>query len=288
MNFVYVSDLLERRFPSVYEGLERILSEHGIGFGVVKKTKDIWIRDYAPIQLDQDGSFVMFRYFPDYLRHGYRHLITDARKIMPGLQGVRNCEFTDIILDGGNVVRHHDKAIVTDKVFRENPGVGSAKLRQELRRLLRVEKLIVIPTEPGDMVGHADGVVRFVDGHRVLVNDYRQVDPSFGSRLDDRLRRAGLEVLKIPYRPWTGRCPGIPPATGNYVNFLRVGRLVVVPSYSIPEDESACLIIQKCFSDGSVHRLDCRNLAAEGGILNCVTSNVWVGLPYDAEGISDE
>ena len=44
-NFVYVSDLLAGRFPSIYEGLERILGGHGIGFGVVRGTKDIWIRD---------------------------------------------------------------------------------------------------------------------------------------------------------------------------------------------------------------------------------------------------
>ena len=44
-NFVYVSDLLAGRFPSVYEGLKRILSKHGIGFGVLVGTKDIWIRD---------------------------------------------------------------------------------------------------------------------------------------------------------------------------------------------------------------------------------------------------
>jgi agmatine/peptidylarginine deiminase len=276
-NFVYVSDLLARRFPSVYEGLERILADHGIGFGIVQGTKDIWIRDYAPIQVDQDGSFVAFRYLPDYLRHGYQHLITDARKFIPDIPGIRSCEFSDITLDVGNVVRHHDKAIVTDKVFRENRGVGRAELRQELQRLLKVETLIVIPTEPGDVVGHADGVVRFVDGGRVLVNDYSRVDGRYGESLSRVFRGAGLAVMKSPYRPCLGICRGMPPATGNYVNYIHLHGLIVFPVYGLPEDEEASNILARAFPDLKILRLDARDLALQGGVYNCITWSVFSG-----------
>ena len=273
-NFVYVSDLLARRFSSVYAGLERILGEHDIGFGVVRGTRDIWIRDYAPIQVDRDGSFVLFRYFPDYLRHGYRHLITDAREFIASIPAIRSCEFSEIILDGGNVVRHGDKAIVTDKVYRENQGMGREELRQELRRLLRVERLIVIPTEPGDVVGHADGMVRFVEGDVILANDYKIVDDRHRATLGRVLGQAGLEVIELPYRPQAGKARGIPSASGCYLNYLRVGRLIVLPSFGLPEDEETWSRVQCYFPDSDVQSLACSDLSVEGGVLNCASWTV--------------
>lgn len=282
-NFVYVSDLLAGRFPSVYEGLSRILSEHGIGVGVLPGTKDIWIRDYAPVQVDRDGSFVLFRYFPDYLRDGYRHLITDAREFTRGIPEIRDCEVSEIILDGGNVVRHHDKAIVTDKVFRENRKTGRDQLSEELRRLLRVEKLIVIPNEPGDIVGHADGVVRFADRETVVVNDYKQSDQDYRRVLMRKFKPAGLKVLEVPYRPASGSSEGLPSAVGNYVNFLRVGRLLVAPWYGLSADERARASLSEAHPGVTVETLPCRELSREGGALNCSTWSVRIeAFPSDS------
>ena len=272
-NFVYVSDLLAGRFPSVVEGLERILPEHGIGLGMLHGTKDIWIRDNAPIQVDRDGSFVLFRYLPDYLKHGHRHLITEARPIVLGLPGVRSCEFSDIVLDGGNVVRNHDKAILTDKVFRENRGMCRLELKRELRRLLRVGELIVIPTEPGDVVGHADGILRFVESGTVLLNDYRRVDRAYRRRLREELATVGSNIIEIVYRPDLASGGDIPSAVGNYVNFLEVGDLLVVPTYDMAEDHVAQETLSRSFPTKSIRTLPCRALAEEGGVLNCVT---WV------------
>ena len=56
-------------------------------------------------------------------------------------------------------------------------------MRETLRDELRVAELIVIPKEPYDEIGHADGMVRFLDAKTVLVNDYSEVDPDFGQRL---------------------------------------------------------------------------------------------------------
>ncbi len=68
---------------------------------------------------------------------------------------------------------------MTDKVVRENPGIGRSELLGMLRGLLRVEDLIVIPSEPYDVLGHADGVVRFLDEGNVVINDYSKLNPSY-------------------------------------------------------------------------------------------------------------
>ena len=54
-NQVLVSDRLEIRYPELAENLEDLLKVHGVSVGKVAATKDIWVRDFLPIQLDADG-----------------------------------------------------------------------------------------------------------------------------------------------------------------------------------------------------------------------------------------
>ena len=76
------------------------------------------------------------------------------------------------------MVRWRDKVIMTEKVQKENSRWERRKLLAELEGLLEVGRIILIPPEPGDVTGHADGVVRFVDVGTVVVNDYREIDGS--------------------------------------------------------------------------------------------------------------
>jgi agmatine deiminase len=271
-NVVFVADTLELEFPAVYSGLRDILGRHEIPLRKIPGTRSIWCRDYMPIQVSKD-RFVQFRYAPDYLTGKYRHLRADGQ-IGPGLLNVKNCERSEIVLDGGNVVGGRDWVIVCDKVFAENPGWAESELIRRLGRLLEVEQVIVIPTEPGDVVGHSDGVVRFGDGDVVLVNDYRNVDARYQTALRRVMKRAGLEVVKLPYCPKTGRFRGIPSAFGCYINYLRVGQMVVVPRYGLPEDTDVLDCLQRAFLDSDVRSLDCSDLSREGGVLRCATWGV--------------
>jgi agmatine/peptidylarginine deiminase len=52
------------------------------------------------------------------------------------------------------------------------PKVDKQQLIQQLKNLFKVDQLIIIPKDPNDFTGHADGMVRFVDDKTVLVNKY--------------------------------------------------------------------------------------------------------------------
>jgi hypothetical protein len=69
------------------------------------------------------------------------------------------------------VVGWERRCIVTDKVLRENPNFGKDELLKVFRERLHVDDVIVIPKEPYDVVGHADGVVRFLDEGTVAINE---------------------------------------------------------------------------------------------------------------------
>ncbi len=284
-NAVFVSDRLGPRYPKLVNELHNVLADHGIPLRIIRGTKDIWCRDYMPVQA-APGQFVQFRYSPDYLQE-YDHLITLPSDIQR-IPEIEVCHQFEITLDGGNLVRWGNRLLVTDKVIRENPGVGRDKLRRTLRDQLQVEKVIEIPQEPGDVTGHADGMVRFVDAQTVVVNDYSQEAPAFGQRLLLVLKRARLNHLTLPYHPENKITAGIPSAVGCYANFLMVRGLIVLPRFGIPEDEAAKQVLVEQAPHHAIESIDCSDLAREGGVLNCVTWTIAAGQQNQKSAINTE
>ena len=269
-NIVYVSGLLRRRYPEVRDALKAAL---GGNLRSITGTKDIWCRDYMPIQLTQD-RFVQFKFAPEYLKD-YAHRRTEDGA---SLLRLRNCVYSDLVVDGGNVVRWGDTVVMTEKVYQENPKIPRPELRQKLQKLLEVSRLVMIPVEPRDICGHSDGVVRFVDHDTVLVNDYSDVEPAYSQRLLAALARHGLDAIPFTYCPTDerGTDPGIPPATGCYINFLQTQDKICVPAFGLAADEKAAIILAELFPQCQVIPVWCPKLALEGGAINCVTWNIKV------------
>ena len=267
-NTAFFSGLLPARHPTLCRRVRKILARHGISVRLIPGTRDIWCRDYMPVQVGR-GRFVQFAYRPDYLADTPELITGPDAAARLGLPGV--CIQSSIVLDGGNVVRRDDKAIVTDKVFRENPLVPGDQLVARLRVELAVAKLLVIPAEPGDITGHADGVVRFVDSATVLVNDYRAADRAYGRELRRILAAAGLHCVRLLYEPSSKVVHGMPSAVGNYMNFLQTPGVFIVPSYSPIDDIVAHEMVRRAFNYPAIESVDCRGLAREGGVLNCVS-----------------
>lgn len=265
---VYVTEQLPRRFPAVARTLARAL---GNRLRTIRGAKDIWCRDFMPVQT-ASGRFVQFRYTPDYLRLDQRVRTENGA----GLLNLPGCLSSDLIVDGGNVVRWHDAAIMTDKIYRENSRVDRPGLRRNLKQLLEVDRLIIIPTEPGDVTGHADGVVRFVDGRTVLLNDYRNVSTSYGRKVQQQLRRFGIATIPFAYRPSTvsGPDPQIWAATGYYINYLQVRHMILVPQFGLRTDTDAARQLQRVFPQSRIVGVPSRHLAKHGGVLNCIAWNV--------------
>jgi agmatine deiminase len=188
------------------------------------------------------------------------------------LLGLDNCIWSDIVIDGGNVVPGPGAVILTEKVYPENPTIGRARLREQLRALLEVEQLILVPKEPYDFIGHADGMVRFVDAGTVLVNDYSRVDAAFGKRLAGVL--SPLEIIPFPYCPTGERIDGIDSAVGVYLNFLQVRDMILVPAFGQSHDDEACKILERIFPRNCIVPISCTELARRGGVLNCATWNI--------------
>ncbi|WP_181308719.1 agmatine deiminase family protein [Rufibacter sp. XAAS-G3-1] len=272
-NKVFFSDLLftDGRSSGIVDRLCSILREHQISYGVINSTKDIWCRDYMPIQKEA-SEFVQFRYEPSYLANDL-DVQTDPRTTLA--HNHMQAAFSSINLDGGNVLRWKDRVIVTDRVFTENPAyTNKSKLINELESLLEVE-VIVIPQIKSDMTGHADGLVRFYDGTTLIGNRLEDEYDYWRKGMKKVLSRYSLDYIDLPFVDH--KVKNHPEsAIGCYVNYLEVGKLIVVPVFEVEgnKDEEAVAILKEVFSDRVIETININEVAKHGGLLNCISWNV--------------
>ena len=231
--------------------------------------KHIWARDYMPIQLEKD-RFLLYRYTPDYLKC-FEDFIPAYPAICKEL-GLE-CVTTDIVMDGGNVVKCGDKVIMTDKINKENPGKLYRDLLAELENHFQA-RIVLIPWDRYERYGHADGMVRWMGGNKVLLNNYVDFDPGFRKEL----RKTLSEHFSVEELSYGGNRHA--KVSWAYINFLQTGRCIFVPGLGIEEDVMALEQIKKHYPDYKVSLIDgCLPLVRDGGALNCVTWNILADVP---------
>lgn len=242
--------------------LTAALEAHNILYRFLSNTKDIWLRDFMPVRTGS-GRLVSFRYEPSYL-NGSPTLQTNFREeIAPQLH--LPVTYSDINLDGGNVVYSpsRQKAIVSDRVFAENPVRSPAALVRELESCLEAE-VIIIPSLKSDMTGHADGMVRFVDENTAIGNDVPSRN-GLEQRIKCTIRNHGIDVMDFPYQDGQGIS-----AVGCYLNFLETEHCIFLPVFGLDLDKTAIMSARQIFSKEIVP-VQTYEIAKQGGCLNCIS-----------------
>lgn len=269
-NFLYLADSLPRKFDQFSRALECILSELSIPFTYLPGTKDVWARDYMPVQRSKD-DFIQFVYNPDYLQEGeWQGTVTNVDAVTSALQ--IQAKKSTLKIDGGNIVGYGRKAVLTDKIFSENKHLNRKHIEQELKELLLLDEIIILPRQPYDYIGHADGMVRFLNDETVLINDYSRESQTFQKALYRALDKALLNRVRIPYNPYCNKTSL--QASGTYVNYLHMQQAILVPTFGLPEDDIALESLKAAFPHQVIAGIPCNEVANEGGVLNCISWTV--------------
>ena len=267
---VYMSELLKTKYPDTCSRLIKILEMHNVKYAFLKGTKDIWCRDYMPIQTES-GKFIQFKYDPSYLKGNkeWEASRSDVKEVCR-VNGI-DAQFSDINLDGGNVLICDGRAILSNRIFSENSNWDKDKLVSELSNLLECE-IIIIPAENDDMTGHADGMVRFVNRNTILGNKLADEYKYWREGMEKVIEQYGLKYIDVPF--FSPKDPKHPhSAIGIYVNYLEVNNLIVLPVFGRDEDKQAVDVLRQAFPDRVIETIDYTDVAWEGGLLNCTT---WV------------
>ena len=275
---VYLAEQLQsdKRFTKTCNALAEILDKHAIKYGFLAATKDIWCRDYMPIQTEK-GKFVQFRYEPSYLKDELE-LQSDPKEVCRANR--INPIFSKINLDGGNIVNWSDRAIISDRVFDENPEyLNKNKLIAEIEKLLEVE-LIVIPQIKSDMTGHADGMVRFVDRNKLLGNNREQEFKYWKNGLNKVLKEKGIDYIDIPFLEHKEKKYPYH-SIGCYVNYLEVQDLIVLPIFETEKnkDQEVYDKFKEIFPNRKIETINYNEIGLHGGLLNCTTWTIKQPLP---------
>lgn len=280
-NKVYFSELLrtDLRFASTCNEITKILDSFEVRYDFLQKTKDIWARDYMPIQVSDD-KFVEYRYDPDYLQGTKEENNGEEGREIKTYPDII-CDWlnlkttkTDIILDGGNVLKSKNHVILTDKIVAENQyWYDKAKLVKQLEELFEVGHVILIPWPKVEDYGHSDGMLRFIDEKTVLINEVEKT-----TRLEKALKEHGLNWEYIRYEV---KNP-IEDLNWAYINFLQTKDLILLPKLNIEEDEQAFEQMKMYYPDyarnNKIAQVDMTEIVKEGGALNCISWTIKTNL----------
>ena len=218
----------------------------------------------------------------------WRLRIPDSETIRKEFELFVETEITpcyDIILDGGAIEVYEDAAIISDRVFRDNPKQNESELLEKLKTVLGLKKINVIPQHPYDFTGHVDGLLRFVDADTVLINDLSGIK-SF-TKDDLKIPRnkitqqwyysfmgavlnSGYRIKKLIYTA-ESNTNNDKSAKGIYMNFLQYDNQILMPTFNdAKNDLEAKNRLEEVFKK-KIIEIPATELAAEGGIINCVT-----------------
>ena len=265
---ICVSEWLRNDYGQVYASLCDAFEKSGLKWQVLTHTKEVWARDYMPLHLG-DGKYVTFNFSPDYLSGNSSKYCTDQKLVIETLD-IDVVAHLNIVLDGGNVVRCGDKTIMTDKIFSENPNIRPVKLIDMIEKTLDTE-LILIPWDMEEPYGHADGMVAYLGGKKLLLNNYGQMGKD-AEPIRERLHKildAHFDVKELSY---SGR---LRKDAWCYLNYVETPNIVIIPGLSkdldCENDQSAKTEFINLFPNKEIIQIYALPLISKGGALHCVT-----------------
>lgn len=260
-----------KKYQSVWEQIESALTAENEIYDFVPNAADIWIRDFMPFQR-HDGEFVVYRYNPDYLQGENSKYLTNCRDAFLAIGGSDAlsssiCNHTNIIIDGGNMIRCTDKdgvdcVIMTTKVLYENPGLSHHEILLELDDIFNADVLL-IPWDTEDKTGHADGMVRSLGKGRILMNCYADIDPNLGMAIRKALGNR-FEIQEVTYgskfrnNSWC------------HINYLELRNAILVPLASIASDKVAISQLESIMRKKCIP-ISMSKIISEGGAMHCIS-----------------
>ena len=171
-------------------------------------------------------------------------------------------ERKDILLNRLSIHRHEKRA---NTYYWDCPN-------KDLSELLEAE-VIIIPAQNGDMTGHADGMVRFIDHDTILGNNRSDEYKYWKNGIEKVLKDYSIKYIDVPFFYGYKDSKHPDNAIGVYVNYLEVGNLIILPVFEVEgnKDAEAIAAFKQIFPDKMIEAIKYNEVALEGGTLNCST-----------------
>ncbi len=239
----------------------------------------------------RNGSFVQFKYEPDYLKDLEKYR-TDADIVIKAsrLEDL-NIKHIPLNVDGGNVVvcegtstlitpnniakKPHNYVIMTDKVLKENPQMRDLN---HIDSFLKSEAfgqdttIVWLPWDEDeeDKCGHTDGIVHFIsqddDGRPSVLANLNWYPDAIAKNMRKSLNKhfnvIDLKLSEHHDKSWA------------YINFLQTKDIIIVPGLGKKTDQEALYQIRELYPSykDRIYMVNIEKIVKRwGGALNCLT-----------------
>ena len=231
--------------------------------------KNIWIRDFLPIK-NCVGKYLSFQYEPFYDPQSAKGAIKQNH--VAEFLNI-DCQFSEISLDGGAVLVYDDIVLISNVVFNQNKSLSILEIKNELKRLFEAKEIHFLPPHPDDPTKHLDGIVRFIDRSKVLIQDYQSLSSKIEKYWYEMFYiylSQYFEVKTIPFHypqkqinKWDSR--------GCYLNFLKTEKHIYLPVFKYADYSKVVELLDRFYINHKLIPISCDEIAKEGGLINCIT-----------------
>lgn len=246
--------------PNQYwqQGVVLYLSQIGVALNRVKfihiKTDDVWTRDYGPTTVlsgkEQKPILLWNHYVQSYTP--YQKADVDAGLSLGAALGLPVYRLP-LVIEGGNILTAGDGMMVMfASALYNNPDINLSELKKIISDYFGCKDLILFPSLKGELTGHIDMVVKFINKGEVMVIKSK---PNYKWHHDfEAIADSLSKVISSTGRPYSVHRIDMPETKDSeetfysYVNSLIVNDKVIVPLFSNPaSDEKAIAIYKQLF-----------------------------------------
>ncbi|UCD19999.1 MAG: agmatine deiminase family protein [candidate division WOR-3 bacterium] len=242
-------------------------------FFYVWPRNSIWIRDYGPWfmrQHDNSEGIVDFVY-------NRPRPLDDTIPWRIGQSWTISVYGSPLEHAGGNfMVDGLGTGFVSTLVYEENPSFTAAQIESLMLEYSGLERLVVMQRINIEYTGHIDLWTKILNDTLVMVGEYASGHPNhtmLNQNADSISRCTNREgfpyrIVRIPM-PWS--TSSAPP---SYLNSLFVNNKVLVPLWSLPEDDTALYIYEQALPGYEIVGINCAAMAGSGGAIHCITMQI--------------
>jgi agmatine deiminase len=244
---------------------------------------DSWLRDCGPIYvLDEDGARVAIHFRFNAWGEKFSRWECDAAVGALVAEALGDeVRPAPIVLEGGSIVSNGSGQLLTTEQCllhpNRNPSLDRFGIESALRQFLGVERIVWLRrglAEDRDTDGHVDLIASWLGTDRVLAQAVREGNVNFDNCREniDRMRAAGIEVVELPFLPYTEVAGETVAVT--YLNLYICNGGVIVPVCGAETDPEALALIGAAFPGREVIPAPGAVLAYGGGGPHCITQQV--------------
>ncbi len=268
------------------KGVEMFLSMNKVPLDHVRfihtPIDNVWIRDYGPTTVFQKKTGKKCLIANPYLPNGEPFPKKDGEVPLDigryyGLPVYR----LPLVIEGGNLISDgKGTSIMFNSLLKRNPDITEETTKKILKDYFGIDRMILLECLKGEITGHIDMVVRFIDSDTIMVaesepgykwyNDFEKIATHLSGLTSSN--GCKYKIVRVPIADNDNNSVNF----WSYVNSLIVNNTVIVPVFGVPQDEKSLDIYRKTMPKYKIIAINMRNYQV--GSVHCQSKEIPISM----------